>query len=231
MPPGTDELAGITWQDFLVDPDPPAEPVEFGVQTAGVHNTTETLEVDVLVDSGADGVYAGDDEGIPADYLLVKQPAPGGEVCVFDLSLADALSSCAATYFPDYSNYNSNSVGLVVSAEDIGLTNAEPSLAYQVTACTGTFSGDVPGQFCDTAGTPDPETGVYDARLNATTPALRINPLACEGFWSTRPCSGDRPIRVARGAAAPGDDPGILALFPNNAPSRNPTVVSTDTGG
>ena len=52
----------------------PTEPVEFGVQTAGIHNTTETLEVDVLVDAGADGVYAGDDEGI-ACRLPARQAA------------------------------------------------------------------------------------------------------------------------------------------------------------
>ena len=74
----------------------------------------------MLVDAGADGVYAGDDEGIPADYLVVKQAAPGGEVCVFDLALPDALDDCAATYFADYSNYNSNLVGLVVDAATSG---------------------------------------------------------------------------------------------------------------
>lgn len=230
VPGGTDAFGEIGWLDFLADPDPPAEPVEFGVQAAGIHNTTETLEVDVLVDAGADGVYAGDDEGIDADYLLVKQAAPGGEVCVFDLSQPDALDECAATYFADYSNYNSNVIGLPVSAGDIGLTNADSKLAYQVTACTGTFSGDVPGQLCDTAGTPDDDTGVYDAQIDVADPALDIDPLTCGGFFGGGACDGGDPIEVATGSADPGDDPSILALFPNNKPSRNPAVVTTDTG-
>jgi subtilisin family serine protease len=230
VPGGTDAFAGISWLDFLADPDPPAEPVEFGVQTAGIHNTTETLEVDVLVDTGADGVYAGADEGIDADYLLVKQAAPGGEVCVFDLSQPDALDECAATYFADYSNYNSNVIGLPVSAGDIGLTNADSKLAYQVTACTGTFSGDVPGQFCDTAGTPDENTGVYDAQIDVADPALDIDPLTCGGFFGGGACDGSDPIEVSAGSAGPGDDPSILALFPNNKPSRDPVIVTTTTG-
>ncbi len=230
VPTGTDEFAGISWLDFLADPDAPGDPVEFGVQSAGVHNTTETLEVDVLVDRRADGVYAGDDEGIPADYLIVKAPVAGGEVCVFNLALPNALDDCTATYFADYSNYNSNLVGLVVSAEDLGLNNNNAKLAYQVTACTGTFTGDVPGQFCDTAGDVDPSTGIYTAQLNATDPALDIDPLVCRGFWDGGACNGADPIEVSTGSAAPGDDPGILALFPNNAPSRTPTVVTTNTG-
>jgi hypothetical protein len=230
VPGANDPFGGISWLDFLADPNPPTDPVEFGVQTTGVHNTTETLEVDVLVDTRADGVYAGADEGIDADYLIVKQAAPGGEVCVFDLSRPDALSSCAATYFADYSNYNSNDLGLVVNAKDIGLTNAHPNLAYQVTACTGRFSGDVPAQFCDTAGAKDPSTGVYGPQLNAADPALSIRPLVCEGFWSHRSCAASHPIRVARGSAGPGDDPSILALFPDNAPALTPTVVTTKTG-
>ena len=226
VPGGNDAFGEIGWLDFLADPDPPAEPVEFGVQTAGIHNTTETLEVDVLVDAGADGVYAGDDEGIAADYLLVKQPAAGGEVCVFDLSLPDALDDCAEIYFADYSNYNSNVLGLPVSAGDIGLSNADSEIAYQVTACTGTFSGDVPGQFCDTAGQPDPDTGIYDAKIDVADPALAIDPLTCGGFWGGGSCDQGDPIEVSPGTA-PGDDPAILALFPNNKPSRDPAIVTT----
>jgi minor extracellular serine protease Vpr len=226
-PAGTDELAGLAWQDFLTDVDSPNDPVEFGVQTAAVHNTTETLEVDVLVDAGADGVFAGTDEGIDADFLIVKQPAPLGEVCVFDLSLPDALDSCAATYFPDYTNYNGNLVGLVVDAGAIGLTNAEPELSYQVEACTGSFSGDVPGTFCDTAGSFDDDAGTYTSLLNAADPALAIDPLVCQGFWDGGACDSGDPINVDRGSAGPDEDPSILALFPNNVPAREPTVVTT----
>ena len=221
--------AGIAWLDFLADPDPPSDPIEFGVQNAAVHNTTATHEIDVLVDTGADGVYAGDDEGIAADYLLVKQPAAGGEVCVFDLSQPDALDDCAATYFADYSNYNSNVTGIVVGAGDVGLTNANSKLAYQVTSCTGTFSGDVPGQFCDTAGD-EGSDGVYGPKLDAANPALEIDPMACKGFWGGSSCSGGDAIQVTKGTGAGADsDPSILALFPQNTPSRNPTVVTTDT--
>ena len=107
----------------------------------------------------------------------------------------NALDECTATYFADYSNYNSNLVGLVVGAEDLGLNNANAKLAYQVTACTGTFTGDVPGQFCDTAGDVDPSTGIYTAQLNATDPALDIDPLVCRGFWDGGACNGRRPDR------------------------------------
>lgn len=229
VPHGHDALAGISWQDFLADPDAPGDPVEFGVQTAGVHNTTETLEVDVLVDKGADGVYAGDDEGIPADYLVVKQAAPGGEVSVFDLSQPDALDNPTATYFADYSNYNSNVLGLVANARDLGVTRANPTLAYQVTACTGRFSGDVPSQFCDSAGDVGSD-GIYTAQLNVTHPALDIDQPTCRGFFRGGACRGSSPITVSTGSAGPGDDPSILALFPNNAPSRTPTIVTTNTG-
>jgi len=224
IPGGTDPFAEIGWLDFLADPDPPTEPVEFGVQAAGIHNTTETLEVDVLVDAGADGVYAGDDEGIDADYLVVKQAAPGGEVCVFDLAQPDALDECAATYFADYSNYNSNVLGLPVSAGDIGLANGDSELAYRVVACTGTFSGDVPGQFCDSAGQADADTGVYDARIDVADPALAIEPLTCGGFFGGGDCDSADPIAVTAGSD-PGDDPAVLALFPNDKPSRTPVIV------
>ena len=227
LPTGTDAFAGIGWTDFLADPDAPADPVEFGVQTAAVHNTTETFEADVLVDAGADGVYAGDDDGVPADYLVVKLPAPGGEVCVFDLSLADPFDACSATYFADYSNYNANVTGLVVGAADIGITNAKPEIAYQVTTCTGGFAGDVPSSLCDDGG--GSTGGVYDARLNASNPALKISPLTCRGFFGGGACDGSDPITVARGSAAAGVDPSVLALFPNNAPKAEPTVVTTDS--
>jgi hypothetical protein len=232
VPEGADESQGITWQEFLTNGDEPTEPVEFGVQTYNVHNVTETLEVDVLVDTGADGVYAGDDEGIPADYLVAKLAAPdstSGEVCVFDLALAEPFDDCTATYFADYSNYNSNLVGLVVNAGDIGLTNGDATLAYQVEACTGTFSGDVPGFLCDTAGDVD-ENGIYTSQLDAANPALAIDPQVCQGFWDGPACDSGEPISVDVGSAEPGDDPSILALFPNNAPSHEPTVVTTDTG-
>jgi subtilisin family serine protease len=222
VPEGTDELVGLTWLEFLADPDSPVEPVEFGVQMARLRNTTETVQVDVLVDAGADGVFAGADEGLDGDYLISKPAAPGGEVCVFDLSLADPFAECAALYFADYSNYNTNLVGLVVDAADIGLTDSEPEFSYTVAACTGRFAGDVPGQFCDDTGGIDAGTGTYPALLNAIDPALAIDPLVCKGFWDGGACDAGNPIEVSGDA---GTD--VLALFPNNAPAQSPTIVET----
>jgi hypothetical protein len=225
VPTGTDPFGDFTWQEFLTHPDgdEPAQPVEIGVQAAAVHNTTETLEIDVKVDTGADGVFA--DPALQADYLIVKLSGPGGVVCVFDLSLPDPFDSCSAIYFADYSNYNANVAGLVVDAEAIGLSDAVHTLSYQVTACTGRFSGDVPGTFCDTAGGFD--SGTYTAFLDATDPALDITPLVCKGFWDDGSC--DSGITVSTGSAAPDENPTILALFPDNAPARTPTLVETQT--
>jgi len=227
LPTGIDELAGISWLDFLTDGDTPEEPVEIGVQTWGVHNVTESLEVDVLIDAGADGVFA--DEELQADYLAVKLAAPGGEVCLFDLSLPDPFDDCAALYFPDYSNYNSNLVGLVLDAQAIGLVDGESDFAYRVEACTGAFSGDVPEAVCDSAGEFDTDTGTWDLVFDAADPALVIDPLVCKGFWDGGDCDGANPITVSAGSAGAGDDPSILALFPNDAPHRTATIVETTT--
>ena len=135
------------------------------------------------IDAGADGVFA--DPALQADYLVTKTPDPGGNVCVNDLSLADPFKRCAKLYFADYTNYNGNLVGLVVDASAIGLGDGVEEFSYGVTACTGRFSGDVPGQFCDTAGRLAPSTGTYPSHLNVTDPALQIDPLVCGGFWGT----------------------------------------------
>ena len=227
VPTGSDELAGITWLQFLTSNDEPTEPVEIGVQTWAVHNVTETLEVDVFIDAGADGVFA--DEELQADYLAVKLPAPGGEVCLFDLSLADPFDDCAALYFPDYNNYNGNLVGVVLDAQAIGLADGASSFSYRVEACTGTFTGDVPGFICDSAGEFDDGTGTWDLVFDAAAPPLVIDPLVCQGFWDGGPCDGVDPIEVSAGSAIAGDDPSILALFPNDAPHRTATVVETTT--
>jgi subtilisin family serine protease len=222
VPAGTDARAGITWQQFLSNEDFPAEPVEFGVRTFGVHNTTDTLEIDVLVDAGADGKFA--NQPLRADYLIVKTPGSSGTVCVYDLSQPAPFNECDAVYFADYSNYNANVVGLVVDAADIGLTNASPQLAYQVVACTGVFAGDVPQQVCDTAGGFAPG-GTYNARLNATNPSLEISQLTCRGFFGGAPCNGAAPIQVSRGSATPGTTVNILALFPNNLPGSTRQLI------
>jgi subtilisin family serine protease len=227
LPTGVDELAGIDWLTFLTSADEPTEPVEIGVHTWGVHNITETLEVDVFIDAGADGVFA--DADLQADFLAVKLTGPGGLVCVFDLSLASPFDACAAEYFADYSNYNSNLVGLVMDAGAIGLTTNEPSFSYRVEACTGTFSGDVPGFVCDSAGTFDDTSGTWNLVFDAADPPLVIDPLVCKGFWDGGACDAATPITVDVGSAAAGDDPSILALFPNDRPRRTATVVTTTT--
>jgi hypothetical protein len=226
LPTGEDPLAGITWTQFLTLDTEPTEPVEFGVEFFAEHDTTETLEVDVKVDAGADGVFA--DPGLQADYLIVKPAAAGGTVCVYDLSLPNPYDACTHEYFADYSNYNARIVGLAVQASDIGLSDDVPSFSYQVTACTGRYSGDVPAQICDTAGGFDGTT--YTAVLNATDPALDISSLVCRGFWKGDPCNAGSPITVSVGSAEEGDTPVILALFPNDDPTdQTVTVVRTTT--
>ena len=143
--------------------------------------------------------------------------------------MPDPFDACTALYFPDYNNYNSNLVGLVVDASAIGLTTADSEFAYHVEACTGTFSGDVPGFICDSAGEIDDTSDTWNLTLNATDPALEIDPLVCKGFWDGGDCDSADPIEVSVGSAAAGDDPSILALFPNDAPHRTATVVETTT--
>lgn len=227
LPTGVDELAGIDWLTFLTANDEPTEPVEIGVQTWGVHNITETLEVDVLIDAGADGVFA--DADLQADYLATKLTGPGGLVCLFDLSLPAPFDDCAALYFADYSNYNSNLVGLVLDAGAIGLTTGSSSFSYRVEACTGTFSGDVPGLVCDAAGEFDDTSGTWSLVFDAADPALVIDPLVCQGFWDGGACDATTPITIDVGSAGAGDNPSILALFPNDVPHRTATVVETTT--
>jgi hypothetical protein len=226
VPTGTDPGSDSTWQEFLTQDNEPTELLEFGVQTAAIHNVTETEEVDVLVDADADGVFSGTDDGVNADYLIVKTPDAGGNVCVYDLAQPDPFDECSALYFADYTNYNGNLFGLAVDANAIGVTDGNP-ISYAVEACTGTFSGDLAGQLCDDAGAIDDATGTYDAVFNPTDPALVIDKQVCQGFWDGPSCAVNNPIGVSRGSAAPDEDPSILALFPQNTPSRVPTIVTT----
>jgi subtilisin family serine protease len=227
IPTGTDALAGITWQQFLTATDEPTEPIEFGVRSFGLRNTTETLEVDVAIDVGADGVFA--DDTLMADYLVVKLAGFGGNVCVFDLSLPSPFDACAETYYADYSNYNSNLVGLPVDVGALGLSSSTHTIAYGVVTATGVFSGDVPAYTFDSVGEIDPATGTYDLTFDVTNPPLAITPLVCRGFFGGGACSASSPIEVSVGSAAPGDDPSILGLFPNDPPSSSGVVISTST--
>jgi hypothetical protein len=169
------------------------------------------------------------DNELQADYMAVKLASPGGEVCLFDLSLPSPFDDCAELYFADYSNYNSNLVGVVLDAQAIGLADGDSDFAYQVTACTGTFSGDVPGQVCDSAGAFDDTSGTWNLVFDAADPALVIDPLVCKGFWDGGDCDATTPIDVSVGSAAADDNPSILALFPNDRPHRTPVVVETTT--
>ncbi len=229
-----DELAGIDWLTFLTNADEPTEPVEFGVQTWGVHNTTETLEVDVLIDAGADGVFA--DADLQADYLVAKLPGPGGQVCVFDLSLPDPFDDCAALYFADYSNFNSNLVGLVVDAAAIGLTDNAPELAYHVEACTGTFSGDVPGLICDSAGEIDDGTGTWNLTFERDRSRPGDRPARLQGVLGRRRLRrhhADHGRRRIRGAGRQPVDPGPVPERPAapHGHGRRDDDVATEGGG
>jgi hypothetical protein len=44
VPMGKDPLLGNTWLEFLTQEDTPNEPVEFVVQSAGIHSTSDTVE-------------------------------------------------------------------------------------------------------------------------------------------------------------------------------------------
>jgi subtilisin family serine protease len=223
VPTGVDPLGGIDWLSFLTDTDTPTEPVEFVALGASPHNVTETTEVDVLVDLGADGVFA--DPALGGDVLIVKFfEGGGGTTCVF--RLPSDFSACDAGYFQDYSNYNASAWGIPVDATALGLSNSTHVLSYSVMACSGVYAGDVPTDLvCDTAGAIDPATGTYGPTLDVTDPALTFSKLVVGGFWG----GGAGPVTVGVGSAAAGDDPGILAVFPNNAPDDQWAVVSTTT--
>ena len=202
----------------------PTEPVEIGVQTWGVHNVTETLEVDVLIDAGADGVFA--DEELQADFLAVKLAAPGGEVCVF--ALPSHLRGCDALYFADYSNYNSNLVGLVLDAADDRSGRRRVRLRVQRRGVHRDVLRRVPGLVCDSAGAIDDDSGTWDLVFDAADPALAIDPLVCKGFWDGR-LRRSRLRSTSASAPQMRGRPSILALFPNDRPHRTAAVVETTT--
>ncbi len=226
IPNGFDPLVGLPWQIFLTNDNFPAEPVEVAVQTNGIHNTTDTNEIDVLIDVGGDGVFA--DPGLKADFLAVKTPEPGGVVVVYDLSLPDPFGNPVATYFNEYTLYDGNLTGIVFDADDIGLSDGNPVFSYGVRACTGRYSGDIPDQICDKAE--QMSGGTYRAHLNVIDPALQIDDLVCRGPFGGTSCNAANPIVVSAGLAAPGEDPSILVVFPNNVPGPGTrTIITTET--
>jgi hypothetical protein len=223
VPTGTDALAGIDWQSFLTSSDTPTEPVEFVAVGADLHNTTETTEIDVLVDVGADGVFS--DPALRADAMIVKlRDGNSGQTCLF--RLPSDFSACDAEYFQDYSNLNSSVWGIVVDASALGLDNSTHALSYTIAACDGVYAGDLPSdQVCDTAGAFDSSTHTWGPTLDVTAPSLTFSKQVVGGFWG----GGAGPVTVGVGSAAPGDDPAILAVFPNNAPGAQWRTVTTTT--
>lgn len=221
--PGTDALAGIDWLSFLTQVDTPSEPIEFVAVGADIHNITETTEVDVLIDVGADGVFA--DTDIGADVLIAKLFEGGtGTVCVF--VLPSDFSACDATYFQDYSNYNASVWGIPVDVGVLGLDNTTHAIGYQVVACTGVYAGDFANDLvCDTAGGFDSATGKYTTTFDVIQPALTFSNQVVGGFWG----GPEGSVTIGVGSAGAGDDPSILAVFPNNAPDDQYTVVTTTT--
>ncbi|MGE5461239.1 MAG: S8 family serine peptidase [Solirubrobacterales bacterium] len=223
LPNGVDPFAGYSWQDFIWADSYPTEPIEFVAAFNGIHDTTETLEVDVMVDLGADGVFA--DPALEADALVVKLPGEG-LTCVFNLP--SDFSACDADYYADYSNYSASVTGMVVDAGALGITNGNSTIAYGVVACTGEFAGDVPTAVCDSAGDIDPVTGTYAAVIDVKAPPLALDDITCRGFFGGDANLCDDVV-VDVGSAAPGDDPSILAVFPNNAPGSQHSIITTTT--
>ena len=223
VPAGLDSLAGIDWLSFLTASDTPSEPIEFVAVAAGVHNITETTEIDVLVDIGADGNFA--DDTLGADAILVKFAEGGtGTMCLFNLP--SDFSACDTEYFQDYSNYNASVWGIPVDAGALGLTNGIHVLSYSIVACSGVYAGDVPDDLtCDQAGEIDPVTGTYGPTIDVTDPSLTFSTSVVKGFFG----GPAGPVGVDVGSAAPGDDPSILTVFPNNAPDDQHDIVATST--
>lgn len=226
VPKGKDPLLGNTWLEFLTQEDTPNEPVEFVVQSSGIHSTSDTVETDVLIDVGADGSFA--DPQLKADALLVKEAGFGsaGTTCLY--LLPSSFEECDATYFADYSAYNSTLTAVAVDAGALGLSSAINELSYAVTQCSG-FAGTTEVISCETVGSIDASTGTYGASLNVTDPALRASPPTCGGFFGAAACTEKAPVTVSVGSAQPGEDPSLLIAFPNNRPSRQTQIVDTTT--
>ena len=183
-----------------------------GRRERGIHNTTETLEVDVLVDVGADGVFA--DDTLDADVLIVEAArGRGGEDCVF--VLPSDLSACDAGYFQDYSNYNASIWGIPVDAGPSGCRTRDARPVVLDHRVLRRVRGRRPRrQVCDTVGEIDPATGTYGPTIDVTDPALTFSTAVVGGFFG----GPSGPVSGGVGSAGAGDDPSILAVYPNNHP-------------
>lgn len=214
LPPDSDPLFDLPWTQFLAQADEPKEPIEFAVRTSGIHSTSQSMEVDVLIDAGADGVFA--DPQLRADYVLSS--LPGNVVCLFDLSTPVPFSKCAAEYFQDYRTFNTNLIGLPVDVSALGLRDSRPLLSYTAQACTTANDAAV----CDGVENFDDTTGTWAAVLNVTNPPVTVSPLVCGGFFDDPAC--DR-ITVSKGSAG-GSDTKLMVLFPDNPPLDDERIVT-----
>jgi hypothetical protein len=77
------------------------------------------------------------DPQLKADALLVKVAGFGsaGTTCLY--LLPSSFEECDATYFADYSAYNTTLTAVAVDAGALGLSNATNELSYAVTKCRG----------------------------------------------------------------------------------------------
>ena len=208
VPPGDRRLGGIDWLTFLSSDTDMVEPVEIGVQTWGVHNVTETLEVDVFIDAGADGVFA--DEELQADYLAVKLPQPRWRgLPVRPVAARPVRRMCGAVLPRLQQLQQQPRRGRGERRGHRAVDNANSAFSYRVEACTGTFSGDVPGFVCDHAGEIDDDTETWDLVFDASDPALHIDPLTCQGSGAATACdeATDRRDRRVRRDRRRSDDP------------------------
>ncbi|MFN2595477.1 MAG: S8 family serine peptidase [Actinomycetota bacterium] len=215
LPANMDPLFNLSWTQFLAGQDEPAEPVEFAVRTSAIHSTSQSMEVDVLIDARADGVFA--DPNLRADYVLSS--LPGNLVCLFDLSATDPFSDCAAVYFQDYRVFNTNVIGLPVDVSALGLKNSRSKLSYTAETCTIANDSAV----CDGFDNFDDATGTWGAVLNVTNPALNVSPLVCGGFFDDPSCNR---IAISKGSAPGGSETKLLVLMPDNPPSNDARIVT-----
>jgi hypothetical protein len=212
VPTGTDPAQSIGWLDFLTNENTPSEPIEFAFRAAAVHSTTEAYEANVVIDVGNDGTFA--DEGLKGDFLAVKMG--DGTTCLIDLSVP---GECAASYFPDYSNFNTNLTGIVVDAGDLGLTNENSQIGYYYELCTQAYAGDVPTPICESAGKAG--NGEPQFQMDVKDPLVEASTLVCEGFFGGPSCAD--PISITESGG--GNQQDLLVLFPNNPPDQNVQVV------
>ena len=229
-PPGQTSSPGSTWQEFLTNADEPTEPVEFVVQACGRPQHHRDARGRRRWSTRAPTACSPTPD-LQADYLVVKPPARAGTSASSTCRSPTRSTTARPRTSPTTRNYNTQPgrAGGGRRARS-GSPTRTPSSSYQVTACTGRFSGDVPGQICDTAGEIDSGTGTWD--LHARTPSIRRSrdrPARVQGVLGRRGLRCGDPDHGHDRLRGAGDDPSILALFPNNAPHRTPTVVETDT--